>query len=140
MSLSAEAVQTAASAAELARLISVFEVRVKEHTDALDYLFLGKLYLQRARSSGDVGSYAQAEATLDRALALSPDDPEARAAIARLRYATHDFAGSARLARVILSADPTDPAASALLGDAVLELGDYATASERFRALAERFP
>src|SRR5213593_5254714 len=72
VSLSAEAVQTAASAAELARLIGVFEARVKEHSDALDYLFLGKLYLQRARWSGDVGSYAQAEAALDRALELNP--------------------------------------------------------------------
>ncbi len=137
---SADAIQTAASEAELARLISVFEVRVKEHTDALDYLFLGKLYLQRARSRGDVGSYAQAEAALDRALELNPEDPEARAASARLRYATHDFAGAAGLARVILSADATDPAASALLGDATLELGDYATARERFGTLAERFP
>jgi len=139
-SLSAEAVQTAASAAELARLISVFEARVKEHTDELEYLFLGKLYLQRARSTGDVGSYAQAEAALDRALALYPEDPDARASMARLRYATHDFAGAAKMATAILVADPMDAGASAILGDAALELGDYAAASDRFTELANRFP
>ena len=140
VSLSAEAVQTAASAAELARLISVFEARVKEHTDELDYLFLGKLYLQRARSTGDVGSYAQAEAALDRALTLYPDDPDARASMARLRYATHDFAGTEQMAAAILAADPMDPGARAILGDAALELGDYAAASDRFTELANRFP
>jgi Tfp pilus assembly protein PilF len=138
--LSAEAVQTAASAAELDRLIAAFEARVSEHTDALDSLFLGKLYLQRARSTGDLGSYTQAGAALDRALALSPDDPETLAAVARLRYATHDFASAARVAEAMLLADPTDVTASALVGDAALELGDYATAAERFAALAEQFP
>src|SRR5439155_1758726 len=96
MSLSAEAIQTAASAAELARLIGVFEARVKEHTDALDYLFLGKLYLQRARSTVDLGSYTQAGAALERSLALYPCDPDALAARPRLRYPPHDFAGAAR--------------------------------------------
>ena len=139
-SLSAEAVQTVASAAELARLIGVFEARVKDHTDALDYLFLGKLYLQRARSTGNLGSYTQADAALGRALALYPSDPEALAALARLRYATHDFAGAARLARSILSTDPADITASAILGDASLELGDYAMAGERFKRLADQFP
>jgi len=138
--LSAEAVQTVASAAELARLIGVFEARLKQHPDALDFLFLGKLYLQRARATGDVGSYAQAEEALARAHALYPDDPETLAALARLRYATHDFASAARAAATILAADPTDPTATALLGDASLELGDYPTAEERFKELAKRFP
>src|SRR5207244_9010193 len=136
---SADAIQTAASEAELARLISVFEVRVKEHTDALDYLFLGKLYLQRARSSGDLGSYTQAGAALERSLALYPSDPDALAALARLRYATHDFAAAARVAKTILAADPADITARAILGDASLELGDYGTASDPFSGLAPRF-
>ncbi len=140
MSLSAEAIQTAASAAELARLIGVFEARVKEHTDALDYLFLGKLYLQRARSTGDLGSYTQAGAALERSLALYPSDPDALAALARLRYATHDFAAAARVAKTILAADPADITARAILGDASLELGDYGTASDIFNGLATRFP
>lgn len=139
-SLSAEAVQTAASAAEVGRLIGAFEVRVSEHTDALDYLFLGKLYLQRARSTGDLGSYTQAGAALDRALALYPDDPDTLASVARLRYATHDFASAARLAEAMLAADPTDATASAILGDAALELGNYATAAKRSTALADQFP
>jgi tetratricopeptide (TPR) repeat protein len=140
VSLSAEAVQTAASEAELARLIGVFEARVKEHTDALDYLFLAKLYLQRARAIGDLGSYTQAGAALERSLALYPSDPDALATFARLKYATHDFATAAQVARTLLAADPTDITASAILGDASLELGDYATARDRFSRLADQFP
>ena len=139
-SFSADAIQTAASAAELTRLIGAFESRAKEHTDALDLTFLAKLYLQRARSTGDLGSYAQAGEALTRALALAPDDPDSRAVLARLRYATHDFAGAGDIAASLLSADPTDPGAAALLGDATLEVGDYATASARFDALSRAFP
>ena len=139
-SFAADAIQTAASAAELARLIGAFESRAKDHTDSLDLTFLAKLYLQRARSTGDLGSYTQAGEALTRALALAPDDPDARAVLARLRYATHDFAGARDIAASLFASDPTDPGAAALLGDAALEVGDYAAASQRFEALSRAFP
>lgn len=125
---------------EVARLITVFEVRVKDHTDALDYRFLGGLYLQRARAFGDVADYARARAALERAIELRPADLETRTSIATLHYTTHDFAGALDLAQALLAEDPSRLSAVAIIGDARLELGDYDGAATSYEALAEQAP
>src|SRR5437762_10019315 len=65
-----------AESAEVERLIRAFEARIRDHTDPIDYKFLGRLYLERARSTGDVASYASAESAFARAVELAPDDEE----------------------------------------------------------------
>ena len=135
-----ESLQASVNVDEVARLIRVFEDRVRQHTDALDFRFLGGLYLQRARALGDVADYQRSRAALERALELRPADLEARGMLASLRYATHDFAGALALAREVLAADPTAASAVAIVGDAQLELGDYAGAASSYGALARKFP
>src|SRR5687767_14148102 len=46
-----------AERAEVERLIRAFEARIRDHTDPIDYKFLGRLHLDRARATGDVSSY-----------------------------------------------------------------------------------
>src|SRR5262245_14949420 len=48
--------------AELARLIRATETAVHRTPDALQLGLLARLYLERARLQGDIGSYEQAEA------------------------------------------------------------------------------
>ena len=128
-----------ADRAELERLIRAFEGRVHDHTDALDYKFLGRLYLDRARSTGDVGSYASAESALSRAVELSPD-AEGLVLLGTVRYSMHDFSGALELARRVYEGDHSELAALLLAGDAALELGRYSDARSAFAALAGQLP
>jgi tetratricopeptide (TPR) repeat protein len=125
---------------EIDRLIAVYEEQVRRVASALDYTFLGELYVQRGRLTGDVGTYAQAEEALTRALAIYPEDREARVLLASVRFTTHDFAGAHRLAEGLLEEDPGDLGALAVAGDARLELGDYAGAAAAYDDLARLLP
>jgi tetratricopeptide (TPR) repeat protein len=125
---------------EIDRLIGVFEEQVRRQPSALDYTFLGELYAQRGRLTGDVATYARAEEALDRALEISPDDREAQALLASVRFTSHDFPGALRLAAGLLAGDPSDLGALAVAGDARLELGDYAGATAAYDELARLLP
>jgi tetratricopeptide (TPR) repeat protein len=125
---------------EIDRLIAVYEDQVRGHPSALDLTFLGRLYVQRGRITGDAASYAQAEEALSRALEIYPDDPEARGLLAQVRFTTHNFRGALVLSRELLGEDPSNVAALAVAGDARLELGDYAGATAAYDELARRIP
>jgi tetratricopeptide (TPR) repeat protein len=121
-------------------LIEVYEEQVRRQPSALDYTFLGRLYAQGGRLTGDVATYSQAEEALTRALEIFPEDPEARQLLASVRFATHDFRGALTIADRLLAEEPGDVAALAVAGDARLELGDYAGATAAFGELARRLP
>lgn len=127
-------------AAELARLIGAYEDRLHARPDALEYGFLSRLYLERARLTGDVNSYTQAAAAATAALRIGPGDTETRVRLASIRSSLHDFAGALELAHEILSEDPNESAAVSLAGDAFLELGDYAAATDSYGRLAALAP
>ena len=126
--------------AELARLIRAYEERLHARPDALDYGFLARLYLERARLTSDVASYGRADAAVTAARNLAPDDVETRALLASVRYGLHDFRGALSLAREALAENPEDPAATSLLGDALLELGEYEGAVDAYGRLAALAP
>jgi tetratricopeptide (TPR) repeat protein len=124
---------------EVERLIRVFERRTREHTDPIDYKFLGRLYLDRARSTGDLAAYTNADVALNRAVALSPDS-EALVLLGTVRFTMHDFAGALDLARRVYDADHAELSALLLAGDADLELGRYAEARAEYATLAAALP
>src|SRR5712691_2332523 len=128
-----------AERAEVERLIREFELRIREHTDVIDYKFLGRLYLERARSTGDVASYASAEAALAKAVELAPD-AEGLVLLGTVRYSMHDFAGALALARRVYDRDHTELVALLLAGDADLELGRYDDARAAYATLADALP
>jgi len=128
-----------AESAEVERLIRAFEARIRDHTDPIDYKFLGRLYLERARSTGDVASYASAESAFARAVELAPD-AEALVLLGTVRYATHDFAGALDLAAGVYARDSSELVALLLVADAELELGRYAEARATYASLAKKLP
>ena len=125
--------------AEVERLIRAFEQRIRDHTDPIDYKFLGRLYLERARSTGDVASYTSAESALERAVELSPD-AEAKILLGTVRYSVHDFASALDLARSVYDHDRSELAGLLLAGDAALELGRYVEARAAYATLADKLP
>lgn len=125
---------------EIERLIRAFGGRVREQPNALDYTFLGRLQLLRGRLTGDVAAYAQAELDLMRALRIYPDDPEAAALLAAVRYTTHDFQGALDLATGVYDQDPSQYGALAVVGDAQMELGRYDEAEATYAQLVRAVP
>lgn len=125
---------------EVDRLIAVYEAQVRRQPSVLDLTFLGQLYVQRGRMTGDVATFAQAETSLTQALEIAPQDPSARALLASVRFTTHDFGGARLLAEQLLEEDPGDLGALAIAGDARLELGDYAGAAAAYDELDRRLP
>jgi tetratricopeptide (TPR) repeat protein len=125
---------------ELDRLIRAYEVEAKTQPTVTGLTFLGQMYVQRGRMSGDVQTYLQAAAAAEQAIALAPRDRTARTLAAGIKYTTHDFADAAAAARALVAEQPDDQGALAVLGDAQLELGDYAGAARTYGRLVRAAP
>lgn len=126
--------------AELDRLIGDFENDVHAHPTSTGLSFLGGLYLQRARVTGDLDTYLQAGTAIDAARRMAPTDAETLGREASFLYRTHDFSGAERLSAQIVASDPEAYGAMAVRGDALVELGDYRTAGRIYEHLAAVAP
>lgn len=126
--------------AELERLITAYEGRVAESTNASDYRTLGFLYLEKARVTGDVTRLAAAEEALTTANRLYPTDPGALVGLAQTRLALHDFAAAIEIANEVTVSLPDRLDAVAVAGDGYLAIGEYELAAEAFAVLALAAP
>ena len=131
---------TRTNAGEIDRLIRAYEARVKTQPNVTDFAFLGRLYFEKGRLTGDVATYARAEEALQRALDIYPEDPEARSLLASVKYTSHDFPAALRLAGSLYEEDRSAYGALAVMGDSQLELGLYPLAAETYGLLAQRLP
>ncbi|MEO8560843.1 MAG: hypothetical protein ABI601_02135, partial [bacterium] len=124
-------------AERLERDIAFYEKRVTEDAEsATDRSLLAGLYLQRARSTGDVSYYDRAETLARRSLALrTAHNGQTFAMLASALMARHAFAEALVVARQADSIDPGTPAHLALRGEIELELGDYDSANVHFAAI-----
>jgi tetratricopeptide (TPR) repeat protein len=131
---------TRTDAGEIDRLIRAYEARVRTQPNVTDLTFLGRLYFEKGRLTGDVATYAQADEALGRALDIYPEDSEARTLLASVRYVSHDFTSALHLAGSLYRADRSEYGALAVMGDSQLELGLYPRASETYALLARELP
>jgi tetratricopeptide (TPR) repeat protein len=106
--------------------------------DYLTLTQLGRAYLARARETGDAASYARAEESVRRALALNDQYEPATSLLGAVLIGQHDFAGALAAAERAQALNPNSLQSLATGGDASLELGDYAAAETAYRALYER--
>jgi tetratricopeptide (TPR) repeat protein len=113
---------------------------VGEQPNVTDLTFLGRLYLEKGRLTGDVATYAQANEALRRSLAIYPEDTEARSLLASVRYVSHDFPGALSIAGSLYSEDAAQYGALAVVGDSQLELGLYGEASVTYGTLRAALP
>jgi len=106
--------------------------------DATAYYRLGDAYIQKARETADVAYFVRARDALRKSLALAPQHGGATRHLAYVLYSVHEFAETAVLATKAIELDPGDGHAYGILGDAMLEVGDYGRAEAAYRRMLER--
>ncbi|MBI2944059.1 MAG: tetratricopeptide repeat protein [Candidatus Wallbacteria bacterium] len=123
--------------AEIGRLSRALERRP---ADLRALTLLAEAYLREAQVTGDSSGHARADAAIQRALAVDPQDYAALAAKGWVEYAQHRFAEAAASARRAIALAPEAGRNYALLSDALLELGRYDEAVRALQGLLDRQP
>jgi tetratricopeptide (TPR) repeat protein len=124
----------------VAGTIRFLEERVQ--ADPLDFIAYNKLcgyYLQRQRETGDVQYLALAQRAAEASLKAIPaaQNPGGLAALARAQFTAHEFAAARDAAQQLTALEPRKSYPYELLGDALLELGDYDAAARAFAQLEQ---
>lgn len=121
----------------------IIRMRARTSTDAGDgeaAVLLADALMRAARVEGDATLPLEAERAIRAALAHDPDDYPARRMLGAVLLAQHRFRDAASAARSALSARPADAWNYAVIGDALLELGEYEAAFDAFDELNRRRP
>jgi tetratricopeptide (TPR) repeat protein len=87
-------------------------------SDSRVALTIGRIYLARAERTGDRGSVALAQASLERALGGTARRSEGLALVGRALYLTGNYAAAEHLLREAIATTPIDTEAFAFLADA----------------------
>jgi tetratricopeptide (TPR) repeat protein len=108
--------------------------------DVASQVAFASAQLQRVRETGDPAGYGRAEAALDRALRLKPEDPAALTERGVLRLARHEFRAALADARAARRAAPEANRPFGVLVDALVELGRYDEAERAAQQMVDRKP
>lgn len=119
-------------------VIRTLEERLKR--DPEDFVAANKLagyYMQRQRETGDVNYLNLAERAARSSLAVIPAEMNkgGLAALTGVEYANHNFAAARDHAMLLVKLDPGKSYPYQMLGEALLELGDYEKAAEALRRM-----
>lgn len=113
------------------------ERSARDPTDFITPALLAAAYLDKARVTGEAAVYAAAAAAAERSLATRADHVPALVVLATVRLGQHRFRDAETNARRAATLAPTSPDAAAVLGDALLEIGDLAGSRAAY-AILER--
>lgn len=118
-----------------ASIILTLEERVRDNPeDFIAYNKLSGYYLQRMRETGDAKYLDLASRAAQASIKILPAESNAGAlsALAQVEFAAHDFTAARDHAIQLVRSDPRKSQSYLILGDALIELGDYAQATEVF--------
>jgi tetratricopeptide (TPR) repeat protein len=120
------------------KTVRLLEDRLKR--DSEDFVAANKLtgyYLQKLRETGDVTYVTLAKKTAQMSLATLPaeQNPGGLGALAQAEYAGHEFTAARDHAKQLTEIEPRKPLGHQILGDALLEIGDYASATAAFQKM-----
>ncbi len=101
------------------------------------YYGLGDALIRKARESGDPSYFNRAEAALKKSLDLAPENGGVLRHLAYVFYSRHEFAPAALYARQAVEMNPSDSDSYGVLGDALLEVGQYAEAQAAYAYMIE---
>jgi tetratricopeptide (TPR) repeat protein len=121
------------------RLIKNMQTRVQSNPkDPAAYSALGAAFFQRARETGDVDDFQQAEQALNRSLDLNSADFSAATAystMAEVCMGEHRFSDAVTYAQKALSLGSGDLSPFAVVGDANADMGEYERAAIAYSRL-----
>ena len=135
-----EATTPASDALATEQAIRFLEARVTgDPEDFSAQNTLAGYYLRRLRETSNLGFLEQAAAAARASLAALPAEgnPGGLAALAMCEHAAHDFAAARDHAVRLTEVEPSESYPYEILGDALLELGDYEKAEAAFRKVKQ---
>jgi tetratricopeptide (TPR) repeat protein len=107
---------------------------------ASHWVALGDRIRQQARTTQAEADYRRTEIAYDRALAAEPACTTAMTGLAWVYGARHEFEQSIDWARRAIALQPENADAYGLWGDALLEIGDYDAAMEKYQRMLDLRP
>ena len=120
-------------------LIEFFAGRVADDPDDGEaQLQLGLALLQRIRETADPSLYPAAQAALEAARRLRPDDALPVVGLGGILLGKHEFADALGIGEEAEALDPSSSGAAAVVIDALIELGRYDEASDAVDRLVAR--
>ena len=102
------------------------------------YYGLGDALIRKARETGDPSYFNRAEEALKKSLEINPDNAGAMRHLAYVFYSRHEFEPAAVHAGKAIEMDATDGDSYGILGDALMETGEYEKAEEAYRKMMQR--
>ena len=118
--------------------IAYYQQLIKRNPrNAKVYFGLGDALIRKARETGDPDYYNRAEEALKKSLEIAPKNAGAMRHLAYVFYSRHEFEPAATHARKALTLDPIDGDTYGVLGDALLEIGEYDKAAQAYRKMME---
>jgi tetratricopeptide (TPR) repeat protein len=104
------------------------------------YAEMASAYMEKARETGDGAFYARAKAACRKSLDLAPDNYAALRLVSWVYSGQHRFREALAAARRAVERDPKDPLNYGMLGDALLELGEYQEGAKAIQKMVDLRP
>jgi tetratricopeptide (TPR) repeat protein len=101
---------------------------------------LASAYLQKMRETTDFSYVDRAAKLVDQALAKKPGDPEAMVLWNEIELNRHHFAKVVESTRALVKAAPGDVRLWGMMGDSLMEIGDYNAAAEAYEKMLKLRP
>src|SRR5919108_2798102 len=98
---------------------------------------LGDALIRKARETGDPSYFNRAEEALRKSLEIAPQNAGAKRHLAYVFYSRHEFEPAAVHAGKAIEMNPTDGDSYGILGDALMETGEYQKADDAYRKMMQ---
>jgi tetratricopeptide (TPR) repeat protein len=118
--------------------IAYYQELLKQNSqNAKAYYGLGDALIRKARETGDASYFNRAEDALKKSLEIAPHNGGVMRHLAYVFYSRHEFEAAAMHARKAVQMNPRDGDAHGVLGDALLEVGEYNEAKAAYERMME---
>ena len=101
------------------------------------YFGLGDALIRKARETGDPSYFNRAEEALKKSLEINPNNAGAMRHLAYVFYSRHEFEPAAVHASKAIEMDSTDGDSYGILGDALMETGEYEKAENAYQKMMQ---